>query len=160
MVVALFRPDALMNRVFPEYSALPPEAVSGQTGAIPADRAVRLHVVRWTEYGNRYKLFVIPPDSRSGPADPGTELGVTLVPEDGGGFLVTNLHFNGPAESAGLTFGDVITAIDVEETDRPAKEWIYPLGFLLLALVVLTQSLAVRSARAAGVRTGRSSGGG
>ena len=153
VVVALFRPDALMNRVFPEYSPLPPEAISSPDGAIPADRAIRLHVVRWTEYGDRYKLFVIPPDSRTGTGGPGTELGFAVVPEEGDGFLVTDLQFNGPAERAGLAFGDVIRAIDAEEIGRPAKEWVYPLGFLLLALVILTQSLAVRSGRGDGIRT-------
>ena len=140
VVVALFRPDFLMNRVYPEFSPLPLE--SAVSGELPADRDIRLHVVRWTEYGDRYKLFVIPPEARGADGS----IGLSAVPEDGH-LLVTNLQFNGAAERAGATFGDVIRAVDAEAAGRPAKEWIYPIGLLLLALVILTQ---FRAARAAG----------
>ena len=145
VVVALFRPDALMNRVFPEFSPVSLEHVLADGGkALPRDRAVRLHVTRWTEYGDRYKLFVIPPESMANGDSLNERLGISVEQEEGRGLLVNNLQFNGPAELAGLTFGDNIDEIDIAELDRPAKEWVYILGFLVLGVVILTQSMKSR----------------
>ena len=52
---------------------------------------------------------------------------------------MSNTEFNGPAEKAGLTFGDRITDIDVEQVDRPPKEIVYLLGLAALGLVLLSQ---------------------
>ncbi len=52
---------------------------------------------------------------------------------------MSDTAFDGPAEKAGLTFGDRITDIDVEQVDRPPKEIVYPFGLAVLALVLLSQ---------------------
>ena len=151
VVVALFRPDALMNRIYPEFSPIQFEQIVADEGAaVPSDRAIRLHVTRWTEYGDRYKLFVIPADSTTGSGGLADRLGITASRDDGGGLLVSNTQFSGPAEQAGLTFGDYINAVDIEEPGRPAKEWIYPLGFLVLGFVILMQSIKSRRLRTPG----------
>ena len=151
VVVALFRPDALMNRVFPEFSPIQIEQIiEGEGDMVPADRAIRLHVVRWTEYGDRYKLFVIPPESKAVDGSLVEHLGITARLDEDGGLLVSNTQFNSPAEQAGLTFGDYINAVDVEEPDRPAKEWIYPLGFLVLGFVFFIQTVKSRRQRTPG----------
>ena len=152
VVVALFRPDALMNRVYPQYQAADLAQLAAPDGAgLPNDRAVRLHVTRETEYGDRYKLFVIPPVE--GLSDDSLDLdkrvGLTVTREEDGRLYVTNTQFNGPAEQQGVTFGDYVTAIDTEQLDRPAKEWIYPLGYLILGLVLLYQSAKTRRANTA-----------
>ena len=147
VVVALFRPDALMNRVYPQFAPVALAQIAVEDGArLPTDRAVRLHVTRETDYGERYKLFVIPPPEaaaaeRQNLAD---RVGVSAERDTGDRLLVTNTQFNGPAEKAGVTFGDYITAIDAEQLDRPAKEWIYPLGFMLLGLVIFLQTVKAR----------------
>ena len=150
VVVALFRPDYFMNRVYPEFAPVPFEELAAAEDAgrlLPADRAVRLHVERETEYGTRYKLFVIQPESRDAASGGFAEqVGVTAILEDDGRLYVSNLKFFGPAEQAGLTFGDFITDIDVEQFGRPAKEWVYLPGFLILAFVLAWQGLKVRRA--------------
>lgn len=147
VVVALFRPDALMNRVFPQFAPMElAQVASVDASALPADRAIRLHVTRETEYGDRYKLFVISPAETTANQNQALNdrTGLTLELEDDGRLYVANTQFNGPAEKAGVTFGDYITTIDVEQLDRPAKEWIYPLGYLLLGLLLLFQSFKAR----------------
>ncbi|MGI9379747.1 MAG: DUF3394 domain-containing protein, partial [Methyloligellaceae bacterium] len=147
VVIGLFRPDALMNRIFPEYSELSlQEIVSGSNSRLPADRAVRLHVTRETEYGDRFKLFVIPKDKSkiSDSENFSQRFGVSFELENDGRLNVSNTKFNGPAESAGITFGDYITAIDIEQLDRPAKEWVYPFGFAILLIVYLLQKAKFR----------------
>lgn len=142
VVVALFRPDFLMNRIFPQFSPIPLSQIAEETGAaVPDDRAVRLHVTRETEYGDRFKLFVLPrPDDAAAGSRPlAARAGATMEVETDGRLYVSNLDFTGPAEKAGVTFGDYITSIDVEQLDRPAKEWVYPFGLLVLAIVLMVQ---------------------
>ena len=38
-----------------------------------------------------------------------------------------------------MTFGDIVTGIDVEKTGLPPKELIYPLPVLLVLIVSLSQ---------------------
>ncbi len=143
VVLSLFRPDAVLNRAFPEFHPVDlSKVVAGTSPNLPVDHAVRLHVTRQTEYGDRYKLFVIAPTG--GTNVPGLDLskriGLTLEQQTEGTFNVANTKFKGPAESVGVTFGDVITSIDFENKERPAKEWIYPLGLILLGLILLFQN--------------------
>ena len=143
VVIALFRPDAVMNRVFPQYSPIATAQIVSADGAkLPTDRAVRLHVTRETEYGDRFKLFVIPPTGAAGgePLSIGERAGLTLDLGSDGRFNVSNTKFNGPGETVGITFGDYVTAVDVEQIGRPAKEWIYLIGLALLGLVFFWQA--------------------
>ena len=147
IVMALFRPDFLMDRLYPQFIPLNlSEVATGTNSAVPTDRAVRLHVTRETEYGDRFKLFVIPADEPgTQPAEPlGDRIGATLEIEADQRAYISNTEFNGPGEKLGLTFGDYITAIDVEQSDRPAKEWVYPFGLLLLGLVFFIQTIKSR----------------
>jgi MYXO-CTERM domain-containing protein len=38
-----------------------------------------------------------------------------------------------------VKFGDIVTEVDVEQTGRPAKEWVYPIALALLGVIVLLQ---------------------
>ena len=153
VVVALFRPDALMDRVFPQYAVVEfSQIISDDGSKLPTDRAIRLHVTRETEYGDRFKLFVIPPPETPAASEQNLSehAGLTITLEDDDRLRVSNTVFNGPAEAVGITFGDYITAADVEQTGRPAKEWIYLIGFALLGLVLFYQSIKARRAEDAG----------
>ena len=47
VVVALFRPEAIMNRVFPEFQPVSlAQVVSGDQISLPSDRSIRIHVTR------------------------------------------------------------------------------------------------------------------
>ena len=139
VIVSLFRPDFVLNQVKPEFSSVGIAEVEAAPSQIPTDRKVRLHVVRSTDYGDRYKLFTISPPAADGQRSLAQRIGVEIAPAEGGGFEVADTEFNGPAEKAGLTFGDRITDIDVEQVDRPPKEIVYLLGLAALGLVLLSQ---------------------
>ena len=147
VIVPLFRPDFVLNLVKPEFSSVGIAEVEAAPSRIPADRTVRLHVVRSTDYGDRYKLFAISPPPPEGGQSLAQRIGVEIARAEGGGYEVDNTAFDGPAEKTGLTFGDRITDIDIEQIDRPPKEIAYLLGFAALALVLLSQ---YRRRRAAG----------
>ena len=146
VIVSLFRPDFVLNLVKPEFLSVGIAEVEMSPSKIPEDRKVRLHVVRSTDYGDRYKLFAISPPPSKGEQSLAQRLGVELAPAGGGGFEVSNTAFDGPAEKAGLTFGDRITDIDIEQIDRPPKEIVYLLGFAALGLVLLSQYRRRRAA--------------
>ncbi|MGF1640200.1 MAG: TRAP transporter permease [Rhodospirillales bacterium] len=137
VTLALFRPGAFMDRVFPPFATIEAEQVISGTVAVEAGRAVRLHVTRETRYGDRYKLFVIEAPETDRPI--AEALGVTLEREPDGRYLVANMVFNGLAEQSGLDFGDFVTAIDVKQLGQPAKEWVWPFALALLALVLVMQ---------------------
>ena len=139
VIVSMFRPDFVLNLVKPEFSSVGIAEVEAAPSQIPTDRMVRLHVVRSTDYGDRYKLFTIPPPPAKGERSLAQRIGVEIAPAEGGGYEVSDTEFNGPAEKAGLTFGDRITDIDVEQVDRPPKEIVYLLGLAALGLVLLSQ---------------------
>ena len=137
-IVALFRPGFFMDRIYPPFEALDIAAWSTGEATTAPGRIVRFHVVRETDYGDRFKLFAIPTPEPGG-LQPQGPFGVTLATDASGRFIVDSVAFGGPAAGAGLDFDDVVTAIDAELGGLPPKELIYPFGLVLLALVFYAQ---------------------
>ncbi|MEE2803737.1 MAG: TRAP transporter permease [Pseudomonadota bacterium] len=147
VTLALFRPDALMNLVFPEFEqARLDHFVAGKLETVPGQK-MRLHVTRETDYGDRYKLFVFETAPvRSTLKD---SYGLDLSQGRDGRWSVDNLAYMGIAEKTGLEFGDFLTAVDIEQPTRPARQWIYLPAGLLLVLTVLAQFRRRRGSTAA-----------
>lgn len=38
-----------------------------------------------------------------------------------------------------MAIGDIVTKVDFEKSGLPAKQWVYPIALLLLALIILGQ---------------------
>ena len=144
----LFRPGFFMDKIVPPFEQVPFEYfVSGEFTPEPG-RDVRLHVTRETDYGERYKLFVLETPAEQA-ATPAETFGVGLAQEEDGRYAVMDLAWNGMAEQAGLDWGDYVTGVDVEQVDLPPKELIYPAGLALLGLVFLSQLWRGRRAKRA-----------
>ena len=150
VVVGLFRPDVLLDRVSPAFRAIDMEQLVAGEAALEPGRKIRLHVVRETDYGDRFKLFVLETPQ---PGDVGRHgpYGLTLLPSDDGRYEVADLAFNDVAETAGVDFGDFVTSADVEQLRRPPKEIVYPFALAVLAVVIGLQLIRWRrpAARAA-----------
>ena len=88
VTLALFRPDALMNRVYPEFA--PAVLYEFARGTLQTDlnQKVRLHVTRETDYGDRYKLFAF--DNLDSIDNHISSLGLTLT-TSGDRWLVSDL---------------------------------------------------------------------
>ena len=98
--------------------------------------------MRETDYGDRFKLFLLKSSGTPGLYSYGLELGKIK----NGRYPVTNVAFNSVAAKAGIRpYEDYVTDIDVEQRGRPAKEWIYLLALLVLGLVVSNQLARRRS---------------
>ena len=137
-MIAFFRPDFVMNQVYPDFQDLEMKPfVAGEARARPG-YSIRLHVVRQTDYGDRFKLYrLATPDIKADTLD---ELyGMTLEPADEGRYVVADLLPKGIAEQIGLEIDDMVEAVDVETVGQPAKEWVYPIALAILLLVLAMQ---------------------
>ena len=145
-MICLFRPGFVMDQVYPEFEAVNLEKFAAGEASFEEGRKVRIHITRETNYGDRVKLFVLPPPDSSkgiGPKAFGLELEpVEVKPgeEIKGFFTIADLEMQGAAEQAGADFGDYVTGIDFETVGRPAREWIYPIGLALVGIVLFLQS--------------------
>jgi len=136
VMFALFRPDFFLNQIYPEYTEMDiNKFVTNQVQA-PKDRKVRLHSVRETDYGERFKLYVL--RAPGGKAGQGA-FGLKLEKEKDGRLSVADLAPSGKAEKVKMDFGDYVTSVEVEQIDRPAKELVYPIALIILGGVLLMQ---------------------
>ncbi len=147
VVMMLFRPGIFMNLIYPDFATLELEKfVAGEVSAKQA-YTVRFHIVRTTDYGDRFKLYrLATPDMPA--AGPGDYYGVTFKAAGDGRYEVDELAFKGLAEQAGVEVGDTLTEVDVEQLGQPSKMWVYPIGLALLGLVLLSQRPRWRRAKA------------
>ena len=136
VTVSMFRPDFIMNRVFPEYTVI--EQDLSKSIQYEEERKLRLQVTRYTDYGERYKMFVFPiePNTKASVLEIS---GLELEKNDNDNFEVVNLVFMGSAEQKGMDFFDEVTRIEISSLDRPAKEYVYLVGLLVLLLTFYSQ---------------------
>jgi len=135
ITVSMFRPDFIMNRIYPEYQTF--EKNFNETVQFKENRKLRLHVIRYTDYGERYKMFAFPIEPSSTSLAEIT--GLEIEQNSNNNFDVVNLSFMGPGEEIGIQFYDEITKIEVSSISRPAKEYVYIFGLLLLILTYASQ---------------------
>ena len=94
------------------------------------DHDVHIKVTRNTDYGDRYKLFVIEKNS----FDKNYSLkdyGITLA-DQGGQTTIETLDWKGLAKKHGIEMGDIVTEFKIENLDRPNKGIVYPFALLVL----------------------------
>ena len=136
ITVSMFRPDFIMNRIYPEYTEL--RSNFDEQIFYEETRKIRLHVTRYTDYGERYKMFaflVEPKTSKSV-----LQLtGIELEKNSNNNFDVVNLEFMGPGEKKGMDFYDEVTKLEINSLDRPPKEIVYIFGLIILGLVLFNQ---------------------
>ena len=136
VTVSMFRPDFIMNRIYPEYAKF--EQSITEPIEYLEERKIRLKVTRYTDYGERYKMFafLVEPNTNSSL----TEItGLELEKNEKQNYEVTNLAFMGEAEEKGMDFYDEITRIEINSLNRPAKEYVYLIGLLTLFIVIFSQ---------------------
>ena len=91
---------------------------------------MRFKVTRLSEYGERYKLFVINKNTFESNFTL-EDYGINLIQEDNK-FIVDTLKWNGAAKKEGFETGDIISEFKIENLNRPNKAIVYPFALLLL----------------------------
>ena len=130
--MSLFRPGYILDKFYPKFDKQVLQVDRINTLKFNPDKEVHIKVTRRTEYGDRYKLFVI----QKGSFDKKFSLedyGINLKNNDGR-LTVDTLKWNGLAKKSGIETNDVISEFKIENLNRPNKAIIYPFSFLLIAI--------------------------
>ena len=128
--ISLLSPEFILNKFYPKYNYLSIEEINKKQ--FDYNKEIRIKITRLTEYGERYKLFVIEKNS----FDENFSLddyGMSLVIEDNK-TIIDTLKWNGIAKKSGLDMGDIINEFKIENQNRPKKEIIYPIALILLSI--------------------------
>ncbi len=130
LLISLLSPEFILNKFYPKYNYLSIEEINKKQ--FDYNKEIRIKITRLTEYGERYKLFVIEKNS----FDENFSLddyGMSLVVEDNK-TIIDTLKWNGIAKKSGLDMGDIINEFKIENQNRPKKEIIYPIALILLSI--------------------------
>ncbi len=128
--ISLLSPEFILNKFYPKYNYLSIEEINKKQ--FDYNKEIRIKITRLTEYGERYKLFVIEKNS----FDENFSLddyGMSLVVEDNK-TIIDTLIWNGIAKKSGLDMGDIINEFKIENQNRPKKEIVYPIALILLSI--------------------------
>ena len=126
--ISLLSPEFVMNKFYPKYNYIDINNISKIE--LDPKKEVRFKVTRISEYGERYKLFVINKDTFKDEYNI-EEYGMSIIKENER-YIVDTLKWNGKAKKDGFEMGDYISELKIENTDRPSKTIVYPLAILLL----------------------------
>ncbi|MFL2853374.1 MAG: TRAP transporter fused permease subunit [Candidatus Pelagibacter sp.] len=126
--ISLLSPEFVMNKFYPKYNYIDINNISKIK--LDPKKEVRFKVTRISEYGERYKLFVINKDTFKDEYNI-EEYGMSIIKENER-YIVDTLKWNGKAKKGGFEMGDYISELKIENTDRPSKTIVYPLAILLL----------------------------
>ncbi|MBT5615874.1 MAG: DUF3394 domain-containing protein, partial [Flavobacteriales bacterium] len=95
-------------------------------------KEVHIKVTRVTEYGERYKLFVINKGKFENKFNL-EEYGATLVDQNDQ-LIVDKLNWKGEAKKSGIQMGDIISNLKIENPERPNKAIVYPFALIFLLI--------------------------
>ena len=130
IALALFRPDYVLDKFYPEYQYSQLQVNNLEMVTLKPDHDIHIRVTRRTEYGDRYKLFVIKKGSFSENYTL-KEYGINLIDKEGR-MTIDTLEWNSLAKKSGVETGDVISEFKIENLERPDKATVYPFALLLL----------------------------
>ncbi len=130
--MSFFRPDYILNKFYPKFNQQVLKATEIKSLSFENEREIHLRITRRTEYGDRYKLFVIEREKFKKNYNL-SEYGVNLVNKDDR-LTVDSIKWDSLAKKHGLETGDVITEFKIENLNRPNKAIVYPFALLLLLL--------------------------
>lgn len=135
---SLFRPGFWMDRIVAPYEQLNPiELVQGVQKLKP-DTELRLWIDGEDDVGNQRSFLVnLPVGKGNNISEQLSSSGIELL-NNSDQAVIDYVAFGSYAEEAGLSFDQVITAVEVPQ-DQPAKQLIYLPTLALLALLVLLQ---------------------
>jgi TRAP transporter 4TM/12TM fusion protein len=128
--LSLLSPEFVLNKFYPKYNYLDIDQI--QNLKLDSNKEARIKVTRASEYGERYKLFVIEKNTFENEFNL-EEYGIHLIKENDK-ILVDTIKWNGQAKKSGIEMGDYITEFKTENSNRPNKKIIYPIACLLLLI--------------------------
>jgi len=128
--ISFLSPEYVLNKFYPKFEYKDLNQI--HLTDLKKNRDVHIKITRFSEYGERYKLFVINKNT----FDQNFNLekyGLSLIKEDNK-VIVDNLKWNGLAKKSGFEMDDLITELKVENLDRPSKNFVYPIASIIFAI--------------------------
>ena len=129
--ISFLSPEFVLNKFYPKFDYKDLKNI--QSVNFEIDKEVHIKVTRFSEYGERYKLFVINKNSFDKSFN-FEEYGLILI-EKKDKIIVDNLKWNGLAKKSGFETDDLISEIKVENLERPSKNFVYPVALLLFLII-------------------------
>ena len=126
--ISFLSPDFVLNKFYPKYNYLELDKIENLK--LDPKKEVRIKITRLSEYGERYKLFVIEKNTFDSEFNL-EKYGINLTTENEK-ILVDNIKWNGMAKKSGIEMGDYITEFKIENENRPNKKIVYPIALFLL----------------------------
>ena len=128
--ISLLSPEFVLNKFYPKYNYKDINQI--QLLELDPKKEVRFKVTRPSEYGERYKLFIIEKNTFETKFNL-DQYGISLIKEEKR-IVVDTLKWNGKAKKSGFETGDFISEFKIENLNRPNKRTVYPLAILLLII--------------------------
>jgi TRAP transporter 4TM/12TM fusion protein len=128
--LSFLAPEFILNKFSPKYNQQQLSAKKIQSLYFEPDKEVHIKITRRTEYGDRYKLFVI--DKGIFDKDFNLENYGLILTEKENNLIVKSLDWKGLAKKSGIEVGDIISNFKTENLERPNKAVIYPFAAFLL----------------------------
>ena len=128
--ISLLAPEFVLNKFYPKYNYKDINKI--HSIKLDFNKEVRFKVTRPSNYGERYKLFVIKKNTFEAEYNL-EQYGISLVKEENK-VIVDALQWNGKAKKDGFETGDYISEFKIENLDRPNKGIIYPIAILFLII--------------------------
>ena len=128
--LSLLAPEAVLNKFYPKFEQQQLSVEKIVPLSLEANREVHIKVTRPSEYGDRYKLFVINKKSFNQNFNI-QDYGIDLT-EENNKIIINKVSWNGLAKKSGIEIGDIISNFKVENLDRPNKAIVYPFALLFL----------------------------
>jgi len=128
--ISLLSPEFVLNKFYPKYDFINLE--NHGSISLNKERDVFIKVTRESQYGERYKLFVIEKNSFEKNYSL-EEYGISLIDKENK-IIVNNLKWNSLAKKSGIELDDYISELKVENLERPSKYFVYPIAIILFLI--------------------------
>ena len=128
--LSFLSPEYVLNKFYPKFNYL--ELEQAQNHIFEPNKEVHIKITRQTEYGDKYKLFVINKNTYEENFNL-ENYGINLV-KSNDNIIIDTLNWKGNAKKSGLEMNDIISEIKIENFDRPNKDFIYIFAFIALIL--------------------------
>ncbi len=126
--ISFLAPEFVLNKFYPKYNYFDINQI--QNSKLDSEKEIRIKITRESEYGERYKLFVIKKNTFKANFD-FQEFGIDLIEQDSK-IVVDRIKWNGLAKKSGIEMGDIITEFKMENLNRPDKKIVYPIALFLI----------------------------
>ena len=134
--LSFLAPDYVLGKFYPKFNEQKLSAMELQNLSFDPSKEIHIKVTRVTEYGERYKLFVIDEGKFENKYNL-EEYGITLVDQNEK-LVIDKLNWKGEAKKSGMQMGDIISNFKIENPDRPNKAIVYPFALFFLIIFGFT----------------------